>query len=42
MDVFILETVAVIAFGTSWLIKGKAMEDIEELGQKVLEITLIK
>jgi hypothetical protein len=42
IDVFILETVAVIAFGSSWLIKGDAMEDIEELGQKVLEITHIK
>jgi len=30
-DVFILETVAIIPFGISWLIKGKAMEDMKTL-----------
>ena len=30
-DVFILETVALIPFGISWLIKGEAMEDIKDL-----------
>ncbi|MRI02189.1 hypothetical protein GH721_16715 [Kriegella sp. EG-1] len=30
-DVFILETIAVIPFAISWLIKGKAMEDIKEI-----------
>lgn len=29
--VFILETVAIIPFGISWLVKGKTIEDIKEL-----------
>ncbi len=33
-DVFILETVAIIAFGSSWLIKGKALEDVSMVIQK--------
>ncbi|MFT4733522.1 MAG: hypothetical protein ACI9DJ_000053 [Algoriphagus sp.] len=38
IDVFLLEKVAVIAFGTSWLIKGEAMTDLSEFGNKVLEM----
>ena len=30
-DVFILESVALIPFGISWLIKGEAMEDIRDI-----------
>ncbi|MEO9894487.1 hypothetical protein [Aurantibacter sp.] len=30
-DVYILETIAVIPFAISWLIKGQAMEDIKQL-----------
>lgn len=33
-DVFILETVALVPFGISWLIKGEAMEDIKGLFSK--------
>ena len=32
-DVFILETVSVAAFGFSWLIKGKALQDIVEFNK---------
>lgn len=32
-DVFILETIAVTAFGFSWLVKGKALKDIVELNK---------
>ena len=30
-DVYILETIAIIPFGISWLVKGQAMEDIRGL-----------
>jgi len=33
-DVFILETLAVVSFGFSWFIKGKAMSDIKSLFRK--------
>ena len=33
-DVFFLETLALVPFGISWIIKGEAMEDIKELFQK--------
>jgi hypothetical protein len=39
VDVFILETVAVFAFGISWLVKGEAMNDIDELGSKIINLT---
>ncbi len=35
-DVFILETIAIISFGSSWLVKGKALKDIHNLKNKVL------
>lgn len=38
IDVFIMETLAIFAFGTSWLVKGEAMQDIDELGDKIVEI----
>ncbi|MFT5884240.1 MAG: multisubunit Na+/H+ antiporter MnhF subunit [Arcticibacterium sp.] len=39
IDVFIMETVAIFAFGISWLVKGEAMKDIEEIGTKIKEMT---
>ncbi len=30
-DVFILETIAIVPFGISWLIKGEALENIKEM-----------
>jgi uncharacterized membrane protein YidH (DUF202 family) len=37
-DVFILETVSVFSFGISWLIKGKAIEDIIYAGSQLKKI----
>ena len=34
-DVFIFETVAVFAFGVSWLVKGEAIKDINDLKIKI-------
>jgi len=34
--VFWLETIAVVAYGVAWLIKGKAMEGVASLGQRLL------
>jgi len=39
-DVFIFETVAVLAFGISWLVKGEAMEDIHKLTTKLFKSNL--
>lgn len=33
-DVFFLETLAIVPFGISWLMKGEAMEDIKDLFKK--------
>ena len=33
-DVFFLETIAIVPFGISWFIKGKAMEDIKNMFRK--------
>lgn len=35
--VYIFETIAVIAFGVSWLIKGKAIENITDFKNEVME-----
>ena len=37
-DVFILETVSVFAFGTSWLIKGEAIKAIIVTGKQLLNL----
>jgi len=37
-DVFILETISIIAFGISWLIKGEAIKDIIDLKNKCFRI----
>jgi hypothetical protein len=37
-DVIILETISVLSFGISWLIKGKAIEDLLELRIRFLKI----
>lgn len=37
-DVFILETVSVFAFGTSWLVKGQAIKDIIVTGRRLLNL----
>ena len=34
-SVYIFETIAVTAFGSSWLVKGKAIEDVIELKNKM-------
>lgn len=36
-DVFIFETVSVVAFGIAWLVKGEAIKDIIELKNKYLK-----
>jgi len=36
-DVFILETIAVVAFGTSWLVKGKTITHVIVIKNKILE-----
>lgn len=35
--VYIFETIAILAFGISWLIKGKAIENLKEFKNKVME-----
>ncbi len=35
IDVYILETISVFAFGISWLVKGEAIEDIIDLKNKI-------
>lgn len=35
-DVFFFETVAIVAFGISWIVKGKAMEDAIELKNRTI------
>jgi len=37
-DVIILETISVLSFGISWLIKGKAFEDLLEMKFKFLHL----
>ncbi len=34
--VFIFETIAVIAFGSSWLVKGKAIENLVDLKERMM------
>jgi hypothetical protein len=34
--VFIFETLAVIAFGSSWLVKGEAIENLVELKKRMM------
>ncbi|MEN8139497.1 MAG: hypothetical protein ABFR62_13825 [Bacteroidota bacterium] len=34
-DIYIAETIAIVAFGVSWLVKGEAIRDSTEAGKKV-------